>query len=800
MRLAANVLLWCLAFVAGSAWAVDEKDLLPVDEAFALTAAPSGDDAIRVEWKIAPGYYLYRHRTSVKALDAAVELGKLELPTGQRKRDEFFGDVETYRGVLSARQVVNRAPAGTPFQIEVRYQGCADIGVCYPPERRVLTIAMPGQTPAPSTNAQPPSMPGSNPGQASLGFAGPGSTLEAGPLPEEQAFRVDALVEPGSTVANLRAAVRFTMPPGYYLYRDQTKFELVDPGSDVSIDAPVFPPGRSYRDEHFGDVIVYFDQVEVGVPLRGSLAGVTSLPIKVSFQGCQDGGICYPPMERIVVLPIAAALGRSDGGKIQSPRTGEPSPPTHTPAFARSAQALIGARTSGPQAPLFTPVGEGSIAGAPALAEDSRLAQSLLGENRTLALLSFFVFGLLLAFTPCVLPMIPILSGIIAGAGPNLSTRRAVLLSSVYVLASAVVFMFAGIAAGLAGANLQAAFQQPWVLILFAAVFVALALSMFGLYELQLPASLQTRLANVSNRQRPGSLGGVAMMGALSALIVGPCVAPPLAGAVLYISQTRDAVFGGLALFLLALGMGAPLVAFGATAGRLMPRAGLWMDAVKAAFGVVFLLLAVWMLERILPPAATLFLFGAVLIGAGVAMRALDPLSPAAGGWMRVWKAVGVLLLLLGIAQLVGALSGARDYLRPLGALGGGTVQAAHVEFRKIRSVADLERELAAAAAADRPLMLDFYADWCIACKEMDKYTFTDAAVIAAADAFVRIKADVTANDATDKALLKHLELIGPPVTLFYAKGVERRELRLIGFEKPGPFRARLERARAVDP
>ncbi len=776
MRLAANVLLWCLAFAAGSAWAIDEKDLLPVDEAFAMIAAPSGDDAIRIEWKIAPGYYLYRHRTSVKALDAAVGLGKLELPAGQRTRDEFFGDIETYRGVLGARQIVKHAPAGTPFQIEVRYQGCADVGVCYPPERRVLTIAMPGQTPAPLTAAQPPSLPGSNPGQASLGFAGPGSTLEAGPLPEEQAFRVDALVEPGSTVANVRAVVRFTMPPGYYLYRDQTKFELVEPAGDISIDAPVFPPGRSYRDEHFGDVIVYFDQVEVGVPLRGSPAGVDSLPIKVLFQGCQDGGICYPPMERIVVLPIAAALAL-------------PSP-----------LGTANAPESPAEQPLDNAAAPPGPVAAPALAEDSRLAQSLLGENRTLALLSFFVFGLLLAFTPCVLPMIPILSGIIAGAGPNLSTRRAVLLSSVYVLASAVVFMFAGIAAGLAGANLQAAFQQPWVLILFAAVFVALALSMFGMYELQLPASLQTRLANVSNRQRPGSLGGVAMMGALSALIVGPCVAPPLAGAVLYISHTRVALFGGLALFLLALGMGAPLVAFGATAGRLMPRAGLWMDAVKAAFGVVFLLLAVWMLERILPPAATLFLFGAVLIGAGVAMRALDPLPPAAGGWTRVWKAVGVLLLLLGIAQLVGALSGARDYLRPLGALGGGTAQAAHVDFRKIRSVADLERELEAAAAADRPLMLDFYADWCIACKEMDKYTFTDAAVIAAADAFVRIKADVTANDATDKALLRHLELIGPPVTMFYAKGVERRELRLIGFEKPGPFRARLERASAIAP
>jgi len=781
MRLAACVMFWALACAAGSVRAIDEKDLLPVDEAFALTAMPLGNDAISLQWKIAPGYYLYRHRTSVKALGATVELGKLELPTGQRKRDEFFGDVETYRGTLSARQLVARGPRDRPFQIEVRYQGCADVGVCYPPERRVLTIAIPALSAIATTNATLPQTTPGGLGPTTLGFADPNSTLEAGPLPEEQAFRVEALVEPGSTADKALAAVRFTMPPGYYLYRDKTTFALPEAIGDVSIGAPVFPAGRSYHDEHFGDVTVYFDQVEIGVPLRGSLVGVSSLPIRVSFQGCQDGGICYPPMQRTLVLPLAAALslpspsGRGVGGEG-----------TTLPRSENSAASAV--------------VAPPENAAPPPLAEDSRLAQSLLGENRSLALLSFFVFGLLLAFTPCVLPMIPILSGIIAGAGPNLSTRRAVLLSSVYVLASAVVFMLAGIAAGLAGANLQAAFQQPWVLILFAAIFVALALSMFGLYELQLPASLQTRLANVSNRQQSGSLGGIAIMGALSALIVGPCVAPPLAGAVLYISQTRDAVFGGLALFLLALGMGAPLVVFGATAGRLMPRAGVWMDAVKVAFGVVFLLLAVWMLERILPPAATLFLFGAVLIGAGVAMRALDPLPATASGGMRVWKALGVLLLLLGIAQLIGALSGARDYLRPLAALGGGAGEEAVVEFRKIKSVADLERELATAAAADRPLMLDFYADWCVACKEMDKYTFTDASVIAAAERFVRIKADVTANDATDKALLKHLGLIGPPVTLFYEKGTERRELRLIGFEKPAAFRARLERASAVGP
>ncbi len=795
MRLPFWLLLPLFACVAGPLGAIDEDDLLPVDEAFALTVAASARDAVALEWKIAPGYYLYRHRTSVTTSTPDAKLGALDLPDGTPKTDEFFGKVETYRGTLTASQALVRTPPGDTLTLEVRYQGCADLGVCYPPERRVVEVSLPSEVRAafasPADGALAAAVLGTA-APAPLGFGNDANLAADAPLPEAQAFRVEALIDPGSTVASARAAFRFTMPPGYYLYRDKTRFEAANVGAEVAAPArfgePVFPPGQSYRDEHFGDVTVYFGEAEIVVPLRGRLDGISTLPVRVSFQGCQDGGICYPPMQRTLVLPIAAALAStagSDAGRVRAPPAEAMGSSTSTPVTRVAASPAGAAATS---------------TGATGIAEDSRLARSLRGQGRTLALLSFFGFGLLLAFTPCVLPMIPILSGIIAGAGPNLSTRRALLLSLVYVLASAVVFMIAGMIAGLAGANLQAAFQKPAVLIVFAAIFVALALSMFGLYELQLPSALQSRLANFSNRQRPGSLWGVAIMGALSALIVGPCVAPPLAGAVLYISQTRDAVFGGLALFLLALGMGAPLLVFGATAGRLMPRAGPWMDAVKAAFGVVFLLLAVWMLERILPPAATLFLLGAVLIGAGISLRALDPLPAESGGGLRLWKALGVLLLLLGAAQVAGSLSGARDWMRPLAAFGGGAGQSeAHLEFRAIRSVEDFERELAAASAAGKPLFLDFYADWCVACKEMDKYTFTDAGVIAAAGDFVRLKADVTANDDTDKALLKRFSLIGPPASLLFATdGNERRDLRLLGFEKPEPFRARLRAASDV--
>jgi thiol:disulfide interchange protein DsbD len=421
-----------------------------------------------------------------------------------------------------------------------------------------------------------------------------------------------------------------------------------------------------------------------------------------------------------------------------------------------------------------------------------------LSSNRFLALLSFFGFGLLLAFTPCVFPMIPILSGIIAGSGENISTRRAFVLSVVYVLATCVVFTIAGVIAGLAGANLQAAFQKPWILVSFAILFVLLALSMFGFYELQLPSSFQSKIADISNRQKGGSLIGVAIMGLLSALIVGPCVAPPLAAAVLYISQTRDPVFGGLALFVLSLGMGAPLVVFGTAAGRFLPRAGAWMDAVKAVFGVLFLGLAIWMLARILDAVWIMLMTGALAIASAVYLGALERLPEGASGWRRLWKALGIVLLVAGAAEILGAAAGGRDVTQPLAGVvaGAGKSEGNALAFRTIKSVDDLDRALAAAKAAKQPVMLDFYADWCVSCKEMEKFTFSQAPVQKALEGFVLLKADVTANDDADQALLERFNLFGPPATIFFADGAERRALRLIGFEKAEDFIARAGKAR----
>jgi thiol:disulfide interchange protein DsbD len=802
-RLSAPLLALLIAPFASLQAAVDEDELLPVEEAFALSAQAGADGRLQLQWRIAEGYYLYRHRLAAAATDDGVELGPLQLPAGTAYTDEFFGDVETYRGTLDAGATLTWPAGVDEAAVEVRFQGCADVGVCYPPHKQLLAVALPAMAAAGAgvaslagmasipAQAQAP-VAADNPLARALGAA-PAPLQDAAPdareppLPEDQAFVFEAIALDPTTVL-----ARFTMPPGYYLYRDQTAFALA-PGEAVMA-SPDWPAATAHQDEHFGEVAVFFDQVEVPITVAAADAGVaTGTALNVSFQGCQLDGICYPPMTRRVELLLPAA----SADQLAVARAAVAAAPYVAPVLTEPRSARpAGSDDPGPDAPAPAAAAVGAPAGADPGAPADGLA-GLVGGGGWLTLGGFFLAGLLLAFTPCVLPMVPILSGLIAGAG-TISTRRAFVLSLVYVLATAVVFTGAGVVAGLAGQNLQALFQKPWILISFASLFVLLAFSMFGFYELQLPASWQTRLAQVSNRQHGGSLPGVAVMGMLSALIVGPCVAPPLAAAVTYIGQTGDPVLGGAALFALAMGMGTPLLVIGTGAGRWLPRAGAWMDTVKAVFGVAFLFLAWWMLERVLPPALTLAVLGALLIGCGVYLGALHRLPETASGWRKLWQAAGLVLLVLGGAQLVGALAGSDDYLRPLARVGAaaGPQAPAPAAFRMVKTGAELDAALDQAAASGQTALFDFYADWCVECKRMERYTFPEAPVQQALDNVLMLKVDVTDQTDGDVGLQQRFGIIGPPATLFFRETNERRPLRLIGFEDAEGFAQRIERAK----
>ncbi len=801
----ACALILAALLAAPAVAAIDESDLLPVEEAFVLDATQGPGGQIEVNWKIAEGYYLYRHRISVKTDDNFVA-GALRLPKGKAYRDEFFGDVETYRDALTA--TLPGEPRGPRTTVTISYQGCADAGVCYPPQTRPITVSLAENPQRPSQGLLGSTIVRSGNAVANLlGGPAPGSA-DALPLPPERAFRFEAIAGDGNTLL-----LRFTPAPGYYLYRDKTTLSLDT--DRVKAGTPKWPAGTMHEDEYFGRTVVFFDQVEVPLPLQRLDATPTRVTLRAGFQGCQSDGICYPPMSRSVVVDLPA--GTVAPAAASTPDAGaSPDSTTRTQTSSASQASATGGATEAndartaidelreidafpatgatESASTSSPAAAGfALAAAPMVVEgeDGRIAAALAGPDHWFALLSFFGFGLLLAFTPCVLPMIPILSGLIAGHGPGMGTRKAFILSLVYVLSSAMVFTVAGIVAGLVGANLQIAFQTPWVIAAFALLFVALALSSFGFYELQLPAGLRNRLGALTSRRHGGSLAGVAVMGALSALIVGPCVAPPLAAAVLYIGQTQDPLFGGAALFLLAMGMGVPLIAFGVAAGRGLPTSGPWMLAVQRVFGFVFLGLAVWMLSRVLPGAVTLALWGVLVLGAAASVAVgLSRTRAATGDGVRTlgWTLAAVLGV-TGAAQVMGALAGGHDPLQPLAGLrGGASVESRELPFRKIKSLSDLDREVAGANAAGEPLMLDFYADWCVSCKEMEKYTFPDPAVHAALSGFRLLKVDVTANDALDQELMKHLQIIGPPATLYYVDGAERRDLRLFGFEKPAAF------------
>ncbi|HEY1151896.1 MAG TPA: protein-disulfide reductase DsbD [Pseudoduganella sp.] len=600
-------------------------------------------------------------------------------------------------------------------------------------------------------------------------------------LPPEQAFVLKAELRDARSVT-----LRWTMPPGYHLYRERLSF------SGPGVQPPRLPAGVRKFDENFGkEMETYCGALELSVPVQG--AGPFTLT--VGYQGCADAGLCYPPVTTAFRIDPA-----HPGALAALPAAASPSaasPAADAPFAAAPSLASTAPNTASP------------YAGVPAAAEDdTSLAQKTLQSGSVLKIGgAFLLFGLLLSFTPCVLPMVPILSSIIVGE-KEVTRRRGLLLAAAYSLGMALVYTALGVAAGLAGEGLAGALQKPWVLLTFGALLLALALSMFDVYQLQLPSALQTKLSESSGQQSGGKIAGVFVMGALSALIVGPCVAGPLAGALLYISQTGNAVTGGGALFAMACGMSVPLLLTGLSAGSLLPRAGGWMNHVKKVFGLLLIATAIWMISPVLPVTANMALWGAFAILCAAFLRVGEPVAQGAGLGGYAGKALGVLFLLAGLFELVGVASSGQDVLQPLahlrgGASSGSTASSASADasssthdgprFTRIRTIAELD---AALAAADKPVMLDFYADWCVSCKEMERMTFPSQSVRSAMQGMRLLQVDVTANNADDKALMKRFQLFGPPgIILFDASGKEVPQARVIGYMPPERFLRQLRRA-----
>ena len=766
-----------------------------------------GPEEISIRLRIADDFYLFANKMRVESAEPTVELGPPRLPPSEPYRDPFFGVVEVYRNEVSLA-LPYRVDANAPRRIAltVHGQGCTVSGDCFPAEAQVEATrggpskASEGVPVAPTVGAMAPDMtPDARTPSASDGLAETVPALAkllelAGDI-EIDASGEDEFLDPDVAFVLSAAATgpdaieaRWDVADGYYLYRDKFEFQVTG-GSDSTLGMARFPAGKIKDDEYFGKMEVYYDSVTALVPVAH--AAGDAVDVDITYQGCADAGLCYPPITKTVSLLLPAALadaGAGGGGGTSAGSTGS---------------AGIGSTGAMPSVPGVagspTPGGAAAIE----LPEQDRVATALMSGNRWLVILSLFGAGLLLTFTPCVLPMVPILTSIIVGQGRDgrsdaVSTRGAFVLSLVYVLAMALTYTVAGVLAGLFGANLTAAFQDPWILSAFALVFVLLSLSMFGFYDLQIPTSWQGRLAALSHRQRGGTYAGVAVMGTLSALIVGPCVAAPLAGVLIYIGQTGDPVLGGVALFALGMGMGVPLIVAGVSAGRLLPKAGAWMNAVKAVFGVMLLAVAIYLLERVVPEPVALLLWAALFIVCAIYMGALDSLAPDSGGWRRLWKGTGLVMLVYGVLVMVGVAGGGGDLFRPLKGIGLAVGEGAEhaLEFRPVKGIDGLNAELGPAAARDQVVMFDYYADWCVSCKEMERFTFSDPAVQAALSDVLLLQTDVTANDVLDQALLAEFGLFGPPAILFFGPdGRERRNLRVVGFMNAEEFLRIIERA-----
>jgi thiol:disulfide interchange protein DsbD len=743
----------------GDSASKDLSTVLPPDAVFQFSLGFQAPNFLVARWQIAKGYYLYREKFEFALTHGGV-LGEPEYPVGLVKTDIKYGQVTVYEDNLTIKLPIIDSQGLERFTVKITYQGCAEAGFCYPPltvEKSINLDEEPEFYLAPKSQThlaeesevevkkeiEKPELSWFT--QIAQWFGG-----ETGDrfLAPEQAFQFSATFTKVDTLdttpSNAYITARWQITPGYYLYREKIQFHLLAT-TQATLGTPEFPPNT--QKDPTGTSQVYSQSLlEVKIPVSTQQSRLT---LQVKYQGCATAGFCYPPITK----DISLTLNQPD-----------------------------------------------EVNQSVAISESDQIANLLAHANIWYLLLMFFGFGLLLSLTPCVYPMIPILSGIIVGQGEQVTTTKAFMMSSIYVLAMSFTYAIVGVLTGLLGENLPAIFQNPWIIGAFVLIFIALALSMFGFYELQLPNRFQSKLTYLSNRQQGGTFLGVAIMGILSALIVGPCVAAPLMGALIYISQTGDAILGGFSLFAMSLGMGIPLIIVGTSAGHLLPKSGQWMETIKCVFGVLLLAVAIWMLDRIVPRVITFHLTAILLIISSVYLGAFDVINVGVSGWRRFWKGVGLIMFVYGILLMVGAAQGNGNLLQPLALKNNNsqlttTTQAtSSLSFTPIKNLAELEQQLAQAKTQHQPVMLKFSADWCVSCEELELFTFSDPQVQQQLKQFKLLKADVTANNPSDKALYQHFQIYGPPVLLFFdANGIEQRAYRIVGFISASNFNQHIQ-------
>ncbi len=807
------------------AWANDDLFNAPQPLAPEIAFAPEITDVqsntITIQYTIEDKYYLYKDKLAFSVNTesdsgnaSGIVLGTPVFEEATTVNDEFFGEQAVFRHSTQIVLPYERVSSSASFTLNIKYQGCADMGLCYPPNILQLKVNLP------EVNAsQALSSPFSAKPFSAKQNADPSSSLVSAAQQQPQADSFSTDKQAGSLLPPELAFlpqvvnahhdaldVRWFIEDGYYLYRDKLSFSI-EQADGLVVSNGFVSEGKEQFDEFFGNVSVLRDSADARLVLESADSAnfANAAPVNgqliINYQGCADIGVCFPPTTTTLPVSFSAGPGGPTDTELQAMVVGSVSGGSGGGVVATAISATT--TNAGTTVPAVLRTADSSL--PPAQSEQDRLTSLLGSASIWLTVATFFGLGLLLAFTPCVLPMIPILSSLIVGQKESVSTTRAFQLSAVYVLVMASTYALVGIAVGLSGYNIQAFLQHPAVLTGIALMFVALSLSMFGFYELQMPTKLQDKLTQWSNKQGGGQFGGVAAMGFVSTLIVGPCITAPLAGALLYIAKTGDAAVGGAALFALGLGMGAPLLLIGTSAGKLVPRAGAWMNTTKHIFGILMIAMAIYMLSRFLPSSVSMALYAVLAIMSGVYLGAFERLTKG-DNLQMIGKTAGIAVGLYGVALLVGALGGGGSYLRPLSAFTGTSNSSGEaadhrngehaLPFQIVKSVTELEQVVSDARAQNRPVMLDFYADWCISCKEMEAFTFTDDRVQQLLSNAVVLQADVTANDKLDKELLKHFDLFGPPGIIFYdSSGAELAPSRVVGFMNADKFSAHIERS-----